>query len=204
MGQPARSGARPQPARARAAPARALPPADRRRGRLPAARTPGRQPALRARLAPLRARLDHHHQQPRLRAMGRDPRRHDRRRRPDRPPRPPRHHDHAQRQELPPPRARPRRRTSRSDSAAPRLRLSGGSPGSEQNRCLRARGSVNRRHRSAAHALRPPRPTAEPASAGALFDCGNWCTFRLRLTPDPALIASTITQTIAVLPAVVR
>src|SRR5204863_5107654 len=94
---------------------------------LPPPGAPSGQLALRARLAPLRTRLDHHHLESRLRAMGRDPRRRDGRRRPDRPARPPRDHDRAQGQELPPPRAWPRRRARRSGSVAPRLRLNGGS-----------------------------------------------------------------------------
>ena len=90
--------------------------------------------------------------EPRLRAVGRDPRRRDGRRRPDRPARPPRHHDHPQRQELPAPRAWPRRRARCSGSAAPRLRLSSGDQ------------------------LNPA------TGGGALFACRNWCTFRLPLT----------------------
>jgi hypothetical protein len=69
-----------------------------------------RQPALRAGRAPLRTRLDHPHQQPRLRSLGRDPRRRDGRRRAHRPARSPRPHRHAQRQELPAPRTRHRHR----------------------------------------------------------------------------------------------
>ena len=92
-------------------------PARRRRDRLPAARTPGREPALRPRRAPLRTRLDHRHQQPRLRGLGRDPRRRHGRRRPHRPARPPRPHDHPQRQELPAARAGHRRRAGGRDPA---------------------------------------------------------------------------------------
>jgi hypothetical protein len=84
-------------------------------------RAPGRQPALRARLPPLRARLDHRHLEPRLRTVGRDPRRRDGRRRPHRPARPPRDHGRHQGQELPLARARRRRRPRRSGSLAPRL-----------------------------------------------------------------------------------
>ena len=57
--------------------------------------------------------IDHHHLKPRVRSLGRDPRRRDGRRRPDRPTRPPRHHGHPQRQELPPPRTRQRPRLRR-------------------------------------------------------------------------------------------
>ena len=134
MGRPPRASAAPQPARRRAAPARALPPAGRRRDRLPPARAPGRQPALRARLPPLRTRLDHRHLQPRLRAVGRDPRRRHGRRRPHRPARPPRHHDHAQRQELPP--ARTRRRSLRQAA-----------PAGPTNRTLMTGGAESRRLR---------------------------------------------------------
>jgi DNA replication protein DnaC len=77
-------------------------------------RAPSREPALRARLPPLRTRLDHRHQQPRLRGLGRHPRRRHGRRRPHRPTRPPRHHDRAQRQELPPTRTRHQHITSHS------------------------------------------------------------------------------------------
>ena len=108
MGRPPRARPAPQRARRRTPPPRALPAARRRRDRLPAPGTPGRQPALRARRPPLRTRLDHRHQQPRLRGLGRDPRRRHGRRRPHRPPRPPRPHGHPQRQELPPPRTRHR------------------------------------------------------------------------------------------------
>jgi transposase len=64
--------------------------------------TPGRQPALRADRAPLRTRLDHRHQQPRLRSLGRNPLRRHGRRRAHRPARPPRPHRHPQGQELSP------------------------------------------------------------------------------------------------------
>src|SRR4051794_14842181 len=102
MGRPA--GGRPAPQRAgrRAATTGALPPPRRRRDRLPAIGTSGGQPALRTRRPPLRTRLDHRHQQPRLRSVGRDPRRRHGRRRPHRPPHPPRPHGHPEGQELPP------------------------------------------------------------------------------------------------------
>ena len=80
--------------------------------------TPGREPALRAGRTPLRTRLDHRHQQPRLRSLGRDPRRRDGRRRAHRPARSPRPHRHAQRQELPPQRTRDRTRITSPASAA--------------------------------------------------------------------------------------
>jgi len=82
--------------------------------------------------------VDHRHQQPRLRVMGRDPRRRRGRCRPDRPARPPRHHDHPQGQELPTARAGPRRRARRAGSVAPRLHLSGDSPELDTNRPFRA------------------------------------------------------------------
>ena len=110
MGRPPRARPAPQRARRRTQTPRALQPARRRRDRLPPARTPGREPALRAGRAPLRTRLDHRHQQPRLRSLGRNPRRRDGRRRPHRPARPPRPHRHPQRQELPAPRTRHRHR----------------------------------------------------------------------------------------------
>jgi hypothetical protein len=50
------------------------------------------------------------------------------------------------------------------------------------NRAVSGARRETRGHRSAAHALRAPGPTSDPASTGALFDCGNWRTFRLRLT----------------------
>ena len=103
--------------RRRAAAPGALQPARRRRDRLPPARPPSRQPALRARRAPLRTRLDHRHQQQKLRGLGRDPRRRHGRRRADRPARPPRPHPHAQGQELPTPRKGHRRRAGGRDPA---------------------------------------------------------------------------------------
>ena len=72
---------------------------------------------------PLRTRLDHRHIQPRLRSLGRDPRRRHGRRRPDRPPRPPRPHGHPQGQELPTARAGGRSRARGSGYGPPALRL---------------------------------------------------------------------------------
>ena len=189
MGLPARASTRPQPARGGAAPPGALPPADRRRGRLPPARTPGREPALRARLASLRTRLDHRHQQPRLRAMGRDPRRRHGRRRPDRPVRPPRNHDHAQRQKLPPARTRPRRQTRRPGHAAPRLRLSSG--GHRSGPIQARKPPQSRSPRNSRPQDRPSQPPSTRSNlrhgpSGALFDARNWRTIRCPLTTAEA------------------
>ena len=148
----------PQQPRRRTPPPGPLPAAGHRRDRLPPARAPGRQPALRAHRAPLRTRLDHRHQQPRLRGLGRDPRRRHGRRRPHRPPRPPRHHGHAQGQELPA--ARTRRRQLRQAA-----------PASPTNRTLMTDGPARRLRRLATH------PT------GALFDSRKWLRIRFLLTP---------------------
>ena len=72
-----------------------------RRDRLSADRPPGRQPVLPAGLAPLRARLDHHHQQSESRRLGRGLRRYRHRQRDPRPPAAPFDHDQHQRGKLP-------------------------------------------------------------------------------------------------------
>src|SRR5262249_24539968 len=105
-----------------------------------------------------------------------------------------------QRQELPAPRTRPRRHTRRSGSVAPRLRLNGGSPLnalSSTNHAVGAERSENRGHRSPAHALAATDPTSSPPSAGAPFDCGNRCTFRLRLTLADSETSSSIASRLA-------
>src|SRR6266571_3495425 len=107
--------------------------------------------------------------------MGRDPRRRDGRRRPDRPARPPRDDDRAQGQELPPARARPRRHARRSGSVAPRLRLNGGSQISPTQARIAPTTALSAKLDatvSAPHALRAPSPSSDPDP--------KWCTFRLR------------------------
>ncbi len=54
-------------------------------------------------------------------------------------------------------------------------------PGSHRFRLESSARRETRSHSSAAHALRAPSPTSEPASGGALFDCGNWRTFSAAL-----------------------
>src|SRR5262249_36007075 len=141
----------------------------------PPPRTASGQPALRPGLPPLRARLDHHHLKPRLRAVGRDPRRRDGRRRPHRPARPPPHPDHAPGQELPPARTRPRPPAPRSRSAAPRLRLNGGKATTNHLPRLLAR------RQNGSHRLDPDAVGRKPA------DRGRWRTFRLRVT-EPEVV----------------
>ena len=107
-------------ARGRAAAPGAVPRAGCRRGRLPPPGAPGGESPVRPGGAPLRARLDRRDQQPRLRAVGRDPRRCDGGRGAHRPPGAPRDHDRPQGQELPPQGARLRRRTGPSSACVTR------------------------------------------------------------------------------------
>jgi hypothetical protein len=67
-------------------------------------------------------------------------------------------------------------------SATPLERWQPDQPDSGANRTLSAARLERRGHRSAAEGLPARSPPSDPAPTGALFDCGNWCTFRLRLT----------------------